>query len=94
MKTHLSLPTRFEMEDFNEIEKFIHDYAKQNSDGFTISIILENDSIILQKTTRGKVAAYAETQDSFDLDGLKICLSHAHGFGKSGGSVLRRHICG
>lgn len=45
--------------------------AKANKDGFTIE--LES----LKHVTSGIVVAYKETQNSFDVEGLKKCLKHA-----------------
>ena len=77
MKTDLPLPAHFRVEERPKIEKFIWEYSKKNPDGFTISINLEGDMLILRKVTSGKVAAYAETQKSFGIEGLRRCLINA-----------------
>jgi hypothetical protein len=77
MKTQMFILSRFGADEYNAMAKFIYKYAKQNPDGFTISISQEDGETILSKTTKGKIVAYLTTQNSFGLDGLTKCIAHA-----------------
>jgi fructokinase len=77
MKPDMFILSRFGADDYNSIVKFIYNHAKQNPDGFTVSIVLEANEIALYKTIKGKVAAYLATQNSFGNSGLRTCLTHA-----------------
>lgn len=60
----------------------ILEIAKQNPDGFTVKLPT------LEHVTNGFIAAYAETQNCFNVDGLEKVLKHALEHGQVVGGWL------